>query len=715
MSQVTGTPVSRVDGPAKVTGTARYAAEFAPDGLCHAALVAAPVPAGRILAIRTEAAEAAGGVLAVITHENAPRLPYQPLQTRPPVDPKSGDQLRVFQDDRIWFAGQPVACVVAETAEEAAAAARLVEVDCETARHLLTTFDRGRGETPSRGTAKAGRPPTSGRGDVEAGFSEAAVTIEEEYLQAREHHNAMEPHATIAAWDGDELTLFDKTQWVGNDANEIAHVFGIAKERIRVISPFVGGAFGSALRTWPHVTVAALAARVVSRPVRVELSRRELYAAVGYRPETVQTVRLGADDEGRLVAIEQRATAAVARYEEYSEVTLEPAETAYQCDNVRTHYWLVPMDVNSPCPMRAPGIVTGLWALEAAMDELAEALGMDPLELRLRNMARTDQKKGLPWSSNELETCYRTGAERFGWADRPRPPRARRDGHHLVGTGMATAIYHAERGSAAASATVYANGSAVVRTAASDMGPGTYTSATQIAAEVLGMPVEAVRLDIGDSALPYAPVHGGSITLASVGSAVGAACAKVRDRLDGLGGGSVAEVLRRAGLDSLEESAETGSGEASKSHASSAFGAVFAEVRVDEDLGTVRVTRLAGAYDVGRVVNPKIARSQCIGGMVGGLGMALLEQAEWDPRFGKVMNANLAEYLVPVAADTPDLDVAFVPSEDTVLTPLGAKGLAEVAICGVAPAIASAVHNATGRRFRSLPILPEHILDGQGR
>ncbi|WP_181706274.1 xanthine dehydrogenase family protein molybdopterin-binding subunit [Chthonobacter rhizosphaerae] len=706
-----GQPVSRVDGPAKVTGTARYAGEFAPDGLAYAAVVTSTIPKGRIRRIDTTAAETIPGVLAVVSHLNAPSLPYHEMEKRPQVDPKSGDQLQVFQGPDILFNGQPVAAVVAQTQEIADAAASCIGIAYEEAE-ARTVFDPGRGREPSEETAKGGRPGASGRGDADGALAGAAVTVDAAYVQAREHHNAIEPHVTIASWEGDRLTLYDKTQWVQNVVDEIAHVFGMDKEKIRVISPFVGGAFGSALRTWPHVTIAAIAARMAGRPVRVELSRRQLYNAVGYRPHTEQRVRLGADRDGKLTAIVQEAAAQVATYEEYAETTLQPAETTYSCPNVRTAYRLVEMDVNSPCPMRGPGIVTGLYALEAAMDELAFELGMDPVELRLRNHADTNEKTGQPWSSKELRTCYETGAERFGWANRIPEPRSMRVGTELVGYGMATAIYHADRGAAEMQATVFANGTAVIRSAASDMGPGTYTSITQIAADALGLPVDAVRFELGDSDLPTAPVHGGSITLASVGTAASAACEALRDKLDRLPakGGSIAETLRANSLDRLDAKGKAAPGEETKTHASSAFGAVFVEVRVDEGLGAVRVKRMVGAYDVGRVVNPKIARSQCIGGMMGGIGMALMEQAEWDERFGKVMNANLAEYLVPVCADTPDLDVVFVPGEDTIFNPLGAKGLAEIAICGVAPAITSAVFHATGRRIRHIPIMAERVI-----
>ncbi|HEX5325097.1 MAG TPA: xanthine dehydrogenase family protein molybdopterin-binding subunit [Acetobacteraceae bacterium] len=710
MNAIIGQPVSRVDGPAKVTGQAVYAAEFKLPNMAYAALVDSSIPRGRIVAIDTTEADHAPGVVAVITHENAERLAYRALKQRPPVDPASGEQLRVFQGPVVLFAGQPVAVVVAETQEQADGAARLVRIGYAV-EEPTTVLQLSDGKPPSPAWAKAGRPADTGRGDADAAFGLAAVKIEIRCSHAREQHNAMEPHATIAEWDGDRLTLYDKSQWVGNVRMEIAHVFDMPEANIRVINPYVGGAFGSALRTWPHVTIAAMAARRVRRPVRVELTRRECFTSIGFRPMTVQRVALGARRDGRLTSVIHEATAQTSAYEEYAEATLEPARTAYSCPNVRTRYRLVEMNTNTPCPMRAPGVATGTLGLEMAMDELAEALDMDPLELRLRNYAEHDEAAGLPWSSKELRACYELGARRFGWQRRAARPGEMRDGRLLVGYGMATAIYHAERSACSAQATMYANGTAVVRVAASDMGPGTYTSMTQVAAETLGLPIEAVDLEIGDTEMPKAPVHGGSITMASVGNAVKAACDALREKLDDLGdAGSFAELLHRLGLERIEAEAESKPGEESKKFASAAFGAVFAEVRVDPTVGAVRVPRVVGAYDVGRVINPKLARSQCIGGMVGGIGMALHEIAEWDARLGRVMNANLAEYLVPVNADVVDLDVQFVAGNDMNFNQLGAKGLAEIALCGVAPAIANAVWHATGRRVRDLPIRAESLV-----
>ncbi len=740
---VVGSPISRVDGPAKVRGEARYAAEFRPEGLAHAALVLSTIPAGRIRGIDTAAAEAASGVLAVITHRNAPRLPYAPMQKRPQVDPKAGAQLRVFQDDHVLFSGQPIGVVVAESQDQARAAAALVRVEYETqAAH--TAFETGRGRPPAPPTQQGGRPGDVQRGAADIAITGAAVQVDARYIQPREHHNAMELHATVAQWggaDGDEtLTLWDKTQWVDNDRREIAQVFGLREKQIHVISPFVGGAFGSALRTWPHVTIAALAARVARRPVRLELTRRQQYTHTGFRPQTEQRVALGAQPDGDLVALVHEAWGQTSVYEEFAETTLDVPRQTYSCPNVRTRYRLVEMNTNTPCPMRAPGIATGVLAQEIAMDELAVALRMDPVELRLRNHADRDEHKDKPWSSKELRACYHTAAERFGWADRVAAPRSMRRDGQLVGFGMATALYPSHRAAAHAAVRMHRDGHVLLRAAASDMGPGTYTSMTQVAADTLGVAVERVRFELGDTDFPQAPVHGGSITMASVGTAVLAACQALQAKFadlaqaasegpfQGAAPGEIdcrdnALVRRDTGasmdcpaflaahkLDWLDAEGASQPGSETQTHTSSAFGAVFVEVRVDPDLGTVRVPRIVGAYDVGRVVNPKIARSQCIGGMVGGVGMALMEAAEWDPRYGRVMNANLAEYLVPVCADIVQLEADFVPSDDTIFNPLGVKGLAEVAICGVAPAIANAVYHATGRRVREVPILPERLL-----
>ena len=709
-----GEPLTRVDGPAKVTGSARYAAEFHPDGLVYAATHDSTVPAGRITAIDTAAAERAPGVLHVLTHLNADRLPYLTPTERPAVDPVAGEQLRVLQDAEVLFSGQPLALVIAMTQSQALYAASLIRVTYKAAPERLVHFDPARAKPTSEAAAKKGRGPETKKGDPDAAFAAAPVRVDATYVQAREQHNAMEPHATVAQWQGDRLTLWSKTQWVGNERDEIARRFGIAPENVRVINPFVGGAFGSALRTWPHVTLAAMAARRAGLPVRLELTRRQLFTAIGFRSETRQRVALGSGLDGRLTAMIHEVTGQTSTYEEFAEPALAPASTTYACPDRRTRYSLVPMNISTPCPMRGPGWATGLIGQEMAMDELAEKLKLDPIELRLLNYAEKDPMKDLPWSSKALRECYRQGAERFGWHRRAPGPRAMRDGIELVGFGMATAIYHVSRYPTSASATLFADGSVTVRCATTDMGPGTYTSATQVAADALGLPVEKVRFELGDSIFPPAKEHGGSTTMASVGSAVQAACTALKLKLAGLvrsgDTNDPARLLRSAGLERVDAEASAAPGDEAKMYSSVGFGAVFAEVRVDPELCTICVPRMIGVYDAGRIINPRLAHSQCIGGMVGGIGMALLEEAEWDANLGRVANATLAEYLVPVCADIHELDAAFVESEDRIMNPLGVKGLAELGLCGVAPAIANAVWHATGKRLRELPITPDRLL-----
>jgi xanthine dehydrogenase YagR molybdenum-binding subunit len=707
MNALVGRAVSRVDGPVKVTGQATYAAEFRLRNMAYAALVTATVPSGTITRLDVSAAQAAPGVVAVLSHLNAPRLPYSPPESRPVVDPQAGERLHVFQSPYVLFDGQPVAVVVAETQEQADGAAALVTVEYRRSAPARD-MEASRAHPPAEPVAKSGRPSEKGRGDAEAACNASAVTVGVTCSHEREQHNAMEPHATIAEWDGEHLTLYDKSQWVDNVRQEIALIFGMPEDHIRVVSPFVGGAFGSALRTWQHVTIAALAAREVDRPVRVELTRRQCFFSIGARPKTLQHLRLGANRDGKLQAILHEALGQTSAYEQYAEVTLDPSNSLYSCPDVATRYRLVEMNINSPCPMRAPGTASGVFGLEVAMDELAERCGLDPVELRLVNHADRDEEKDLPYSSKELKACYALAGAAFGWSDRSPIPGRNRHGRWLLGHGMATAFYPSHRAPATARAVMFANGTVIVRTAASDMGPGTYTAMTQLAAEALNLPLERVQFELGDTDMPKAPVHGGSITLASVGNAVVAACRSLRQTL---GEGDPITAMRRLGQDVVSADGEAKPGEETSTYSSAAFGAVFVEVAVDSRFGTVRVPRMVGAYDIGTVVNPKIARSQCIGGMVGGLGMALLEQAEWDPELCRVMNANLAEYLVPVNADIQQLEVLFAPGEDKIFNPIGSKGVAEIALTGVAPAIANAIYNATAHRLRQLPITPDKVLE----
>jgi xanthine dehydrogenase YagR molybdenum-binding subunit len=629
-----------------------------------------------------------------------------------PIVAALGERLHVLQDDRVNHQGQPVALVIADTLEQAIHAATLVRVTYA-AETGITDISRVEPVLPTQEQTDqpASRPPETRRGDPEAALAAAEVKVDRTYVIPRENHNPIEMHATIAAWEGDRLTLWDKTQWVDNVADEIAAVFGIPAENIRVVSPFVGGAFGSGLRTWPHVTLAALGARVAGRPVKLMLSRREMYYGVGYRPHTVQRVALGASRDGRLAAIVHDGGQETSSYEEFTEALLNPTRFLHSCPNVYTRHRIARMNVHTPTYMRAPGEVSGIFALESAMDELAVALNIDPIELRLRNEPQQDEFKKLPFSSRSTRDCYRVAAERFGWGGRKPEPHSMRDGRWLIGWGMASATYPMNYAPASATVRLLPDGTAEVMSAASDMGPGTWTSMTQVAADSLGLPIERVKFMLGDTRLPRAPVHGGSMTMASVGSAVQAACRKARE--DGLargGGNDLIDAMRRLGQP-IEASADVKPGDENQRFSMHAFGAVFVEVAVDPDLGETRVRRIVGAYGAGRIVNPKTARSQCIGGMIGGIGMALMEHSVVDARNGRIANANFAEYAVPVHADAPPvMEVHFVEEHDPHVNPLGVKGVAELAMVGVAPAITNAIFHATGKRIRELPVTPDRLL-----
>jgi xanthine dehydrogenase YagR molybdenum-binding subunit len=665
---------------------------------------------GRIATIDIAAATRAPGVIAVLTHRNAPRLPYRPHKAF--VD-LVGEKLRVLQDDRISHQGHPIALVVASTLEEANHAATLVRVTYAPAA-AITDIAHAEPVLPAVQKTDQGdvQPAVQQRGDPQAALAAADVKVDQSYVIPRENHNPIELHATVAAWNGDQLTLWDKTQWVDNVAADTAAVFGIPAGNVRVVSPFVGGAFGSGLRVYPHVMLAALGARVAGRPVKVMLSRREMYYGTGFRPHTVQHVALGASRDGRLTALVHEDYQETSTYEEFAEAVLDASRFLHSCPNVYTRHRLARMNVHTPTWMRGPGEASGVFALECAMDELAVAMKLDPVELRLRNEPEIDEFKKLPFSSRSTRECYRVAAERFGWSRRNPEPRSMRDGRWLVGWGMATATYPTNRAPATARARLLPDGSAEVSSASSDMGPGTWTSMTQVAAEALGLPIERVKFTLGDTQLPMAPVHGGSMTMASVGSAVQAACRKVRQDALARGGGGddLAAATRRIGQP-VEATVTTAPGEETKRFSMHAFGGLFVEIAVDPDLGETRVRRMVGAYGAGRIVNPKTSRSQCIGGMIGGIGMALMEHSVVDPRNGRVPNANLAEYAVPVHADSPPvMDVIFVEEHDPHVNPLGVKGVGEIAIVGVAAAIVNAIYHATGKRIRELPVTPDKLL-----
>lgn len=721
---------SRVDGRAKVTGKATYIAEFRFPNMAYGYLVQSTIAKGKIRDIETAEAEKQPGVIKVLSHKNLPKLAVP--TPAPDAIPRP---FYALTSDEIRFNAQPIAVVVAETFEEARYAASLVKVTYDQAPHatdlrsvLGSAFVPGR-EQPDRGTP-------------ENAFAAAEFKVEAEYYIPIEHHNAMEPHATVANWDDGKLTVYDKTQGIQGTTGYLATAFGIDRANIRVLSPFVGGAFGAALRPGPNLIVAAMASRELKRPVKIVYSRRQLATAHGYRPESIQNIKVSADKDGKLTSIIHQAVHNTSAYENFSEGLVGVSRGLYACPNVRTVAKIARTDLQTPLWMRSPGVVSGIFALESALDELSYKLKLDPLELRLRNYADTDPETGRPFSSKELRECYRQGAERFGWSKRSPEPRSMRDGKYLVGWGLATGTWPASQAPASARVILNADGTARVESGTTDIGPGTYTTMTIIASEVLGLPIEKITFVLGDSDMPPTPGQGGSTTTSSVGTAVKEAselalkalieAANVKEDSPFRGvafdqlvfeKGSVAVIgrpeTRRSFQDILKGHSE---GSISVLHRSTpdaaergkyviaSHGAQFVEVKVDEEIGQVRVTRVVQGTAAGRIINPKGAHSQEMGGVVWGVGMALMEHTEVDHKLGRIMNPNLAGYHVPVNADIGVIETIFVPEDDKIVNPLGAKGLGELGLVGIPAAIANAIYHATGKRIRSLPITPDKLV-----
>jgi len=707
-----GQALERKDGDAKVTGRARYTADTSLPGLTFAAMVSSTIASGRMANIDSEAAAAAPGVLKVLTHQTTPRLaklsPELPMQAPLPL-----------QSDRIHHEGQPIALVVAETLEQAMYAAGLVRVSYEqepASVDFREALDKG---IPLTTYAE----PDTRVGDVDEAFSRAAVRVEHVYRTADRHHNTMEPSATIADWRDGRLTLHDATQWIWGVRMTLAAAFAIAPEAVRVRNAFVGGGFGCKGYVWPHQILAAIAAREVRRPVKLALTRAQTFTAHGYQTGTHQTVGLGAERDGTLMAIRHDSVTPTSMSDDYMEYAAAGTRALYASPAIATRHRAVRVHRSTPTAMRAPHEGPGMVALEIAMDELAVALEMDPLELRLRNHADVDPTQGKPFSSKKLRECYMQGAERFGWSRRDPRPGSLREGNDLVGWGMATAIMSTFRFPANARITLRPDGEVLIEAGCQEIGTGAYTIMPQIAAETLGVPVDRVRLALGDTTLPETGGTFGSSTTMGVGSAVHDAAMKLRKKLDALAGGEgkakakdYAELLAQNRVSGLSADGHWSPGtEASplgevKQWSMASFGAVFAEVRVDADLRIPRLTRCVGVYSAGRIVNPMTARSQIIGGIAWGVGQALLEASEMDRTLGRYLSKNLAGYLLPVNADVPAVDVSFVDEFDPHASTIGARGIGELGAVGVGPAIANAVWHATGIRVRDLPIRPEVLL-----
>ncbi|HEX8565340.1 MAG TPA: xanthine dehydrogenase family protein molybdopterin-binding subunit [Pyrinomonadaceae bacterium] len=711
MAKLIGKPTSRVDGAAKVTGAAKYAAEFYAPNLAHGYLVLSTVANGKIKSIDLSEAEKQPGVVKIFTHQNAPKLAFTDKRDKDELAPE-GISFRALQSDKIYFNQQPVALVIAETFEQARWAARQVKIAYDAEAHETDLHTaRVNAYFPGKET-KA--PPPKPRGDADAAMKTAAVKIEAEYTIPVEHHNPIEPHASVALWEGEKLKIFDKTQYVYNVRNHLASIFGIPAENVTVISPFVGGAFGAGLRPTYQAMLAAMAARELKRPVKIVFTRKQMYTGHGYRPYTIQKVALGADKNGKLTAIVHEGVGNTSPFEDYKEDVTAVSQQMYACPNVRVDYKVAKTNLSTPFAMRAPGAVSGMFALESALDELAYALKIDPLELRLINYAETDPQNGKPFSSKALRECYTQGAEKFGWKNRKMEPRSMRDGKLLVGWGVATGRWGAFQAPATVKIVLKPDGTALVQSAASDMGPGTYTTITMIAAENLGLPMEKVKFELGNSDLPQAPVHGGSLTTASIGTAVQECCLKMMKKIGDLAGRETADfasVLRTKNLDKLEETHQSmpNFGERGK-YSIASHGAQFVEVKVDEDIGKISVTRVLAMTAAGKVINPKAAHSQEMGGAIWGIGMALTEETEIDHRYGRIINPNLQHYHVPTNGDVFEIETVFVEEDDKIVNPLGVKGMGELGMVGVPAAIANAVFHATGKRIRDLPITPAKLM-----
>ncbi|HZZ20673.1 MAG TPA: xanthine dehydrogenase family protein molybdopterin-binding subunit [Opitutaceae bacterium] len=704
-----GTEVKRKDGALKVTGKAMYSADVRLPRMAYATLVLSSVPAGKIRGFDSAAAMAAPGVIAIVTHQNALRL----------KDPGSmatgGEYAEKFfplQDPDIHFWGQYVAVVVADTQERADEAAALFRTDYEREKFEVDLEDNPTHVfEPKQGL---GQKLQMERGDFAGAIAKSEAVVSQTYRTSYVNHNAMEPHVTVADWTSQGLTIYEPTQWVMGLRSVVSKALDMKAEEVHIISPFVGGGFGSKGFAWPHTLAAAMASRASGRPVKLVLTRAQMFTSVGHRAPTRQEVQLGATKDGILTAIRHDTFTQSSIKSEYTESCGLATSMLYRCANAAITHRVAHLNTGTPCPMRAPGEAPGTFALESAMDELAEKLGLDPIDLRIRNHAEEDPEKKRPWSSKHLIECYNRGAELFGWKERSKEPRSNVQGGEWVGHGMATATYPANKRDGSAAVRLFTDGHVVVRSATHDLGTGTYTSLAQIAADALEMPVDRVSCEIGDSLLPPAGVSGGSSTSASVGPMVHEAALKLKKKIEGFA--SAAEAAASTGKGFIEAEAETGklaSAAATllkKGPSTHSFGAQFAEVRVNIRTRQIKVSRFVSVIDAGKIMNPLTARSQIQGGIIWGIGMALLERTDWDYNLGHPVTRNLADYLVPVNADIPDIKVEFTDYPDMEFNSIGVRGIGEIGITGTVAAVANAVYNATGIRVRDLPLTLDKIL-----
>ena len=723
----------RYDARAKVMGVAQYAGDFSVPGQVHAFMVQSTIAHGTIESIDTAAAEHAYGVVTVLTPFNTPKLPSSARESA------AGRRLSLLHDAEIQYNGQPIAIIVANTLDQARHAATLLRTMYRPQPALLDFTGRlNEARTPK----EPGRDAAdSSRGDLTAGFAKADIVLDETYTTSIQNHNSMEPHATLAWWEGESLNVYDSTQSISTVRQTLADTLGISVSNIRVRCPYTGGGFGSKGTTWSHVALAAIASKAVGKPVRLVLDRNQMFGPVGSRPATVQKIRLGASSDGRLLAVQHDVILHTSVMEDFLEPCAVQTRMLYASAANATTHRLVDMHLGVTTHMRGPGEATGTAAFESALDELAIELKMDPVQLRVMNYAEIDLGKNLPFTSKRLRECYTQASERFGWARRNTTPGQRLEGNELIGCGMATATRHATRSAAEARVRLLPNGRALVASGTQELGTGMYTIMAGIVAETLALDLALIDVELGDTSLPQAPGSVGSQSAASVCPAVQKAALEVRKRLLNLAitdqqshlcgmksedlsvrNGSVisqrdsavcetyVDLLARNAGKPIEAEARTGPGEERASHSANSFGAVFAEVAVDRDTSMARVRRVVGTYDIGTLMNDKTGRNQLIGGIVWGISFALYEQAHIDPAIGRTVNENFAGYHVPVNADIGEIDVTVLDIPDDVFNPLGARGIGEIGITGVAAAIANAIYNATSKRVRDFPITPDKIM-----
>jgi len=714
---VIGQPLARIDGRLKVTGRATYAAEFPRPKLAYGALIQSAIANGRVAKVDISAAKSAPGVIGLLTRENAPHFrPYPDDLSRAGAP---GEGRVPLQDDNIYFAGQHLGVVVAETFEQATYAASLVQVAYQPQPALVSLDDERAQKSATWPEKFAGRDALQvKRGDVDAALATAAHKIDVVYSTPIENHNPIETYSTTAEWETpDHLLIHECTRGIKQLQRVVANAFGLQQDHVRIVCPFIGGAFGSKGFQWSHTLLAAAAAKLAQRPVKLTLTRPQMFDSAGQRARTEQRFSAGAGKDGRLVALRHTTTTHSSPTHAYPEACGNMSRMLYSCPNVDVSLRLVALNLTTPCPMRAPGETPGVFALECALDELAHEMGIDPVDFRLRNYAEIDEYENLPWSSKKLRECYQRGANRFGWSKRNREPGSMRasDGSQ-VGFGMATAVYPAGQQKAGATATLNKDGTVSVRSATHEIGTGTYTAMSQFAANTLNIPIEKIRFELGDSQFPIAPNNGGSWLTASVAPAVMGACDQLKKQVVDLAGNwpgdarALADLFGRASQEQIQaEFMSEPNSEERKRFSFMSYGAIFVEAHVDP-FGQVRVKRAVGVYDMGRMINPRLARSQIMGGMLFGFGTALMEATIPDEKTGRIVNPNLADYHVAVHADTPEFDIDFINEPDPHMGDLGARGIGEIGIVGAPAAVANAVFNATGKRVRDLPITPDKLI-----